>query len=119
MYRPLRLEDIASAPRNGLTFASAYAGCGGMDIGFRLAGFTPVWSNELDPVAAATYRAVLGEHLVVGDIDDVAWPDAGSADLVIGGPPCQGFSVAGKMNPDDPRSRHVERFLDLVEHVHP
>jgi DNA (cytosine-5)-methyltransferase 1 len=38
---------------------------------------------------------------------------------VIGGPPCQGFSVAGKMNPDDPRSRHVWDFMTVVEHVQP
>jgi len=41
------------------------------------------------------------------------------ADLVIGGPPCQGFSVAGRMDPNDPRSRHVFDFLGLVNRVHP
>lgn len=119
MRTSVLLSAIAGAPSNGYTFASAYAGCGGMDIGFRLAGFTPVWSNEIDLAAAETYRGVLGNHLVRGDIDEVAWPEPQSADLVIGGPPCQGFSVAGKMNPGDPRSRHVDRFLDLVEHVQP
>lgn len=41
------------------------------------------------------------------------------ADLVIGGPPCQGFSVAGRMDPNDPRSRHVFDFLGLVAKVKP
>jgi DNA (cytosine-5)-methyltransferase 1 len=119
VHEPLRLQDITSTPLTGLTFVSAYAGCGGMDLGFRLAGLAPLWSNEIDPVAAATYRGVLGAHLAEGDIDDVVWPERGAADLVIGGPPCQAFSVAGKMNPDDPRSQDVNRFLDLVDHVRP
>jgi DNA (cytosine-5)-methyltransferase 1 len=119
MRTPVRLSSIRRTPPNGFTFASSYAGCGGLDIGFRLAGFTPVWSNELDPVAAETYRRVLGDHIVVGDIEAVEWPEPDTVDLVVGGPPCQGFSVAGKMNPTDPRSRHVSCFLDLVEHVQP
>src|SRR4051794_29085149 len=90
-----------------------------MDIGFRFAGFESVWANESDPHAAATYRAILGDHMAEGDIDSVVWPERYSADVVIGGPPCQGFSVAGKMDPADPRSRHVIRFMDIVEHVSP
>jgi DNA (cytosine-5)-methyltransferase 1 len=66
-----------------------------------------------------THNALLGAKAVPGSIDEVEWPKPGSADLVIGGPPCQGFSVIGKMNPRDPRSRHVFRFLDFVEHVQP
>ena len=48
-----------------------------------------------------------------------ALPAKDSADLVVGGPPCQGFSVAGKMDPNDPRSRHVFDFLGMVERVQP
>lgn len=118
---------------DGATFASVYSGAGGLDIGFIEAGFAPVFSIDVDPSAVATYEASLERlcdripHLVVhehqchcGDIDD-HMPDlaAVSADIVIGGPPCQGFSVAGKMDPSDPRSRHVWRFLDAVEAVGP
>ncbi len=108
---------VSWRPLNGATFVSAYSGCGGLDLGFAAAGFEPLWANDIDPLAVTTHNALLDGRAVVGSIDDVSWPRRGSADLVIGGPPCQGFSVAGKMHPNDPRSQHVFRFLDLVEHV--
>jgi len=105
---------------SGPSFVSLYAGAGGMDIGFVAAGFEPVWSNEVDPAAVETYTAALGGHeITCGDIREQDLPARGSADVVIGGPPCQGFSVAGKMDPDDPRSNHVWEFLRVVEHVRP
>jgi DNA (cytosine-5)-methyltransferase 1 len=119
MRAPYTVDQVLSAPLNGATFVSAYSGCGGMDAGFRMAGFEPSWANDIDPYAAATYAELLGDHIVVGDVESVERPKLGSADVVIGGPPCQGFSVAGKMDPRDPRSRHVQRFLDLVERVQP
>jgi DNA (cytosine-5)-methyltransferase 1 len=106
-----------------------------MDIGFALAGFRPVWVNELDQHASATsemaFKRLMDErpHLSgggwvvkTGDLLDVMpeeLPVSGAADLVIGGPPCQGFSVAGKMDPNDQRSRHVFHFMDMVERVAP
>jgi DNA (cytosine-5)-methyltransferase 1 len=116
---PISLADVREAPLNGAKFVSAYSGCGGMDVGFRLAGFEPVWANDVDPFAVDTYNRALGEHAICADINAVEWPGPRAADLVVGGPPCQGFSVAGKMDPYDPRSRHVDRFLDLVAHVSP
>lgn len=103
------------------TFVSLYSGCGGMDIGFTWAGFRPVWSNDIDPVAVETHRRNLPAHTATcGDISHMAdRPGPGDADLVVGGPPCQGFSVAGRMNPNDPRSKHVWRFLEVVEQVDP
>lgn len=128
-------SDIAPLKAARGTFISLYAGAGGLDIGFALAGFVPTWVSELDGNAAATHDAALRflsesrPHLKgrahethVGDLLDIPesdLPAPGAADLVIGGPPCQGFSVAGKMDPEDPRSKHVFHFLDVVERVRP
>jgi DNA (cytosine-5)-methyltransferase 1 len=89
-----------------------------MDLGFAQAGFDVVWANDLDPWAVETYRANIGDHAVCGDVLDLVVPDC-APDVVIGGPPCQGFSVIGRMRADDPRSRHVSHFLDVVERLAP
>lgn len=118
-----------------LSFVSLYSGCGGMDLGFAKAGFSPVWANDIDPDAVSTYnrlsevqdpewadaaRKFRGHRAVCGDVRVAAEGLAeGMADLVIGGPPCQGFSVAGRMDPNDPRSRHVFDFLGLVNRIKP
>jgi DNA (cytosine-5)-methyltransferase 1 len=104
---------------SGPTFISLYSGAGGLDLGFTQAGFTPAWANDRDPTAVATYRQNLGPHVIGGEIEGLAIPSEPGVDLVIGGPPCQGFSVAGHMDPSDPRSRHVWVFMDVVEHVQP
>lgn len=103
----------------GPSFISLYSGAGGMDAGFIRAGYKPLWANDVDPVAVRTYHANIGPHATVGDIRTGALPETGEADVVIGGPPCQGFSVAGHMNPRDPRSEHVMYFLAVVNHLKP
>src|SRR5436309_1861633 len=68
-----------------------FAGCGGMTRGFVDAGrYRPVFSVEWDRDAAATYALNFGDHVFAGPIEDVdSFP---TADVIIGGPPCQGFS---------------------------
>jgi DNA (cytosine-5)-methyltransferase 1 len=102
-----------------LTFVSLYSGAGGLDLGFVQAGFEPRWANDCDATAALTYERNLGDGIIPGPIEDQPLPGRGDADVVIGGPPCQGFSVAGHMDPTDPRSLHVWVFLDVVERVRP
>lgn len=106
-------------PSPPYTVVSLYAGAGGLDQGFVEADFDLLWAIDSDSNAVETYRANIGEHIVHGELPDDGPPDDLAPDLVIGGPPCQGFSVIGRMNPDDPRSKHVHCFMDVVEQLEP
>ncbi len=105
-----------------LTAVSLFTGAGGMDIGFERAGIEVIFANELMSEAAATYNANHASGVMVNDdvnnIFDLLGQFRG-VDLVFGGPPCQGFSVAGKMNPNDNRSKLIFTFLDVIEKVRP
>jgi DNA (cytosine-5)-methyltransferase 1 len=106
-----------------LTFVSLFSGCGGMDYGFVQAGFQPVYANDVSPTALWTYRGLIdttSHQVVAGDITVPLTPRPEMrADLVIGGPPCQGFSVAGKMDVNDIRSELVYTFMDIVDDMEP
>lgn len=118
----MRIDELLERDNAGRAgnFVSLFSGAGGMDIGFYRAGFTPVWSNDIDPVAVKTYSTLFPNHEITqGNIRNQKIPDFNGVDLVIGGPPCQGFSVAGKMDPNDPRSRHVWDFLAIVQMLQP
>jgi len=100
---------------------SLFTGAGGMDVGFSRAGFQVVWANEINKDACETYRLNHGGEIECGDVRQ--YLDKLSSfkdiDLVFGGPPCQGFSVAGKMDPNDERSKLIFTFMDVVEKVNP
>lgn len=104
-----------------MNIVSLFSGAGGLDIGFKQAGFNIVWANDFDKDACASYAKNIGTHIRCGDIrgfiDELSTIQ--NIDLVIGGPPCQGFSVAGKMDPNDIRSQHVWTFTDVVEKLSP
>ncbi|WP_346966484.1 DNA cytosine methyltransferase [Clostridium perfringens] len=101
---------------------SLFTGAGGMDIGFKSAGVNVVWANEIDKDAYNTYKENnLDTTIVHGDIREKIelLNNIKDIDIIFGGPPCQGFSVAGKMNPDDERSTLVWTFLEAVKIVKP
>ncbi len=105
---------------------SLFSGAGGLDTGFEQAGYQIIFANEIDHDAAQAWRDNRPDNASAmreGDIKDympcLNTHNLQNIDIVFGGPPCQGFSVAGKMNPDDPRSRMVWRFLDVVAAVSP
>lgn len=105
-----------------LCAVSLFSGAGGMDVGFVKAGFQVVAANELDAFACRTYRENHpGTLLLEGDILQhlPRLADFQGCDVVFGGPPCQGFSVAGRMDLDDPRSQLVFAFAKAVGCLEP
>lgn len=86
-----------------------------MTAGFVAEGFNPVMAVEFNLHAAATYAANFGEdHTIFGDIKSVKPNQIPTADLVVGGPPCQGFSNLGSKAINDPRNQLWRQYLRIV-----
>ena len=88
-----------------------------MSLGFQRAGFESVWALDNDTAAVETYRANLGDHADCDDIEQ--WLSKSKpipkADVVVGGPPCQGFSLLNKQRVGDARRALWQPYLDIVE----
>jgi DNA (cytosine-5)-methyltransferase 1 len=103
-----------------------FAGVGGLSLGFEQCGFEVLLANEFDVSIAESYRANHKKtKMVVGDIvkldrDKVFSPFIGKVDVIIGGPPCQGFSQKGKRKSiNDDRNFLFKYFVSVVELVKP
>jgi DNA (cytosine-5)-methyltransferase 1 len=120
VYRA-RLQGVLLSRPERYQLIDLFAGAGGMTLGFSESfghPFEPVWANDFNSDAALTYNANFGEHCLAADINDVLEesPDLiPSADVVIGGPPCQGFSLLNKKRLGDPRKQLWRPFLEVVE----
>ncbi|MFG8165284.1 DNA cytosine methyltransferase [Pseudomonas aeruginosa] len=121
------------------TFIDAFAGCGGLSLGLMRSGWKGLFAIEKDSFAFDTLKS----NLLDGNRDtQYQWPEwlpqepscidsllethkenlellRGKVDLLAGGPPCQGFSSAGKRNPADPRNTLMNSYLDLVRILEP
>jgi DNA (cytosine-5)-methyltransferase 1 len=97
---------------------SLFSGGGGLDIGLEMAGFVTVTCVDNDPESCKTLRRNRPTwRIFEGDIKEFS-PDT-AYDVVVGGPPCQGFSTAGKGNPNDPRNFLWKEYFRIVREVKP
>jgi DNA (cytosine-5)-methyltransferase 1 len=135
-------ETIRPSPDttcDGPVFIDAFAGCGGLSLGLMRAGWRGLFAVERDRFAFETLKA---NFLTPGARQSYAWPKwleqkpwcveellkrhrpelsrlQGRVVLLAGGPPCQGFSSAGRRQAIDPRNELVERYLELVDVLQP
>lgn len=94
------------------TFTDLFCGSGGLSLGLRDAGFDPVCAIDDWAPAVDTYRANLGDHVFSDSIDSsTSLPET---DVIVGGPPCQGFSSAGRRAADDDRNSLIKVYANLI-----
>ena len=99
---------------------SLFFGCGGMDLGFQRAGHRILWANDIFADAVRTYRRNIGDHICEQPIERIEHHSLPTADIVIGGFPCQGFSVANvQRTPQDSRNFLYQQMLNVVEKKQP
>ncbi|EMX8899023.1 TPA: DNA cytosine methyltransferase [Enterobacter roggenkampii] len=96
------------------TVAGLFVGCGGLDYGFQKAGYELVWANEISPDAAKSYTLLTGHSVLVDDVWNVI-EKVPETDVIIGGPPCQSFSLVGKRLDNDPRGELVFAFQKVID----
>lgn len=95
---------------------SLFSGAGGLDLGLIQAGHHIVWANDIDANAVATYRANVDPHIIQADIKDINIEEIPDGDVVVGGFPCQGFSVANmKRAIDDERNFLYQFFYRTIQ----
>ena len=112
-----------------MTSIDLFSGCGGMSLGFRMAGFRSIFASDVDENAGKTFmRNFPQTPFKVKDICQITKEEVDeltggiSPDVIIGGPPCQGFSLANKHRnriKDDPRNRLFYQFVKFIDWYSP
>ena len=128
---PLLAYQIAKTLGTPGVFVDLFAGAGGMGLGFKWAGWTPIVANDIQPTYLATYARNVHDNVLVGSIAHQEVFDAlvvealnaqqkGVPFWVLGGPPCQGFSTAGNQRSmEDPRNQLAWDYVRFLSRVRP
>ena len=101
------------------TAISLFAGAGGLDLGFDHAGFKTIWANDFDADACKTHESWSKAKVVCGDIKEINAQDIPDADIILGGFPCQGFSLSGPRKIDDKRNILYKHYVRIVREKQP
>lgn len=122
-FLPKKENNAASS----FKFIDTFAGCGGLSLGLENAGFKPLFINEIEPRYLESYyfnHNLELDNFYCGDIKDLTTLSFAEKyqdiDLVVGGPPCQGFSMANRQRViDDPRNKLYKYYLELLKNIRP
>ncbi len=99
-----------------MKIVSLFSGIGGLDQGFEQAGFDVIWANDVDKYAVQTYRANFDSPIVLGDINSIPLADIPDYDVLIGGFPCQPFSMMGsELGFEDARGTLFFRIAEIID----
>lgn len=101
------------------TAVSLFCGAGGLDLGFENAGFHTVWANDFDADACKTHQNWSKANVVCGDISKVNIATIPDSDIILGGFPCQGFSLSGPRKIDDSRNVLYKHYVKIVAEKQP
>lgn len=101
------------------SLVSLFCGAGGLDMGFENQGFKTVWANDFNQDACDTHAKWSKATVKCGDIGSINFESIPQTDIIAGGFPCQGFSLAGPRKIDDSRNTLYRYFVKLVEDKKP
>ncbi len=94
---------------------SLFSGIGGLDKGFLDTGYDVIWANDFDKFAVQTYKANFGGYIVQGDINEIPLDEIPDCDVLIGGFPCQPFSMMGQQKGfEDTRGTLFFRIAEII-----
>lgn len=104
-----------------LKTVALFAGCGGLDLGFKNAGFNIIWANDNNKKVQETYRYNHKEtELVIKSLVDIKSEEIPECDVIIGGPPCQSWSLAGAMKgKEDSRGQLFYEYVRVIKDKRP
>ena len=104
-----------------LKTVALFAGCGGLDLGFENAGFNIIWANDNNNKVADTYRFNHNNtELVIKSLVDIKSEEIPECDVIIGGPPCQSWSLAGAMKgKEDSRGQLFYEYVRIIKDKRP